>query len=281
MKISWWNVISTTLAVLGIALAIFFHLANQKEREPVFLSIKGLLIYASHSDLQSSSYKMTQITEDGEKALIGNVYVQELAFWNKGRLAIENKDVLEPLEFQFPEGYEVIDAFISESTREKIVNPIVKFEGRNVRFSFDILERDEGFKIQVVFSGEEYKKPKILGSIKGVDRINSKKELTYDNILYGIAIVLLYAVGFLVLGAVVFLLMLLFDLGLKKTAPNKEKLIKKNLEKVAVGTIVIIFGIFILLVAMIKVIQVAEEEANNSVPEMELISHNKSIKPTQ
>ncbi|MAY15631.1 hypothetical protein [Thalassolituus sp. UBA2009] len=281
LKISWWNVISTTLAVLGIALAIFFHLANQKEREPAFLSTKGLLIYASHSDLKSSNYKMSQITEDGEKPLVGNVYVQELAFWNKGRLAIESEDVLEPLMFQFPEGYEVIDAFVSESTREKIVNPAVNFDGTKVGFSFDILERDEGFKIQVVFSGEEYKKPSISGDIKGVDKIDSKEELTNDNILYGIAIVLLYAVGFLVLGVVIVLLILLFDLGLRKVAPEKEKIIKKNLEKIGAGVMIGLFGVLILLVAMIKVIQVAEEEAKNSVPEMELISHNKSIKQTQ
>lgn len=281
MKISWWNIVTTTLAILGIALAIFFHLANQKEREPAFLSTKGLLIYDSHSDLKSSNYKISQITEDGEKPLVGNVYVQELAFWNKGRLEIENEHILDPLIFQFPDGYEVIDAFISESTREKIVNPTVKFEGRNVEFSFDILERNEGFKIQVVFSGEEYKKPEILGDIKGVDKIDSKEELTNDNILYGIAIVILYAVGFLVLGVVVVLLMLLFDLVLRKAIPEKEKIIKKNLEKIGAGLMVGLLGIFILLVAMIKVIQVAEEEAKNSVPEMELVSHNKPIKPTQ
>lgn len=281
MKISWWNIISTTLAVLGIALAIFFHLANQKEREPAFLSTKGLLIYASHSDLQSSNYKMSQITKDGEKPLLGSVYVQELAFWNKGRLAIEKEDILEPLKFQFPENFEVIDAFISESTREKIVQPTIGFEGRDVNFSFDILEKDEGFKVQVIFSGEEYKKPEIIGDIKGVDKIGSKAELTNDNIFYGIAIVLLYAVGFLVLVVAVVLFMLLFDSGLKKVAPEKEKSIKKNLEKIGTGVMVGLFGILILMLAMIKVIQVAEEEAKNSVPEMEQISHNKSIKPTQ
>ncbi|MEO9968207.1 MAG: hypothetical protein ABJF11_20615 [Reichenbachiella sp.] len=281
MKISWWNVISTTLAVLGIALAIFFHLENQQERETAFLSTKGLLIYASHSDLKSSNYKMTQVTEDGEKPLVGNVYVQELAFWNKGRMAVEGEDILDPLAFEFPEDYEVIDAFISETTREKIVNPTIKFEGRRVGFSFDILEKDEGFKIQVVFSGEEYKKPVIIGDIKGVDKIDSKEELTNENILYGIAIVLLYAVGFLVAGVAVVLLMLLFDFGLRKAAPEKEKVIKKNLEKIGAGVMVGLFGVLILLLAMIKVIQVAEEEAKNSVPEMELVSHNKSIKPTQ
>lgn len=281
MKISWWNIISTTLAVLGIALAIFFHLANQKEREPTFLSTKGLLIYASHSDLQSSNYKMSQITKDGEKPLLGSVYVQELAFWNKGRLAIEKEDILEPLKFQFPENFEVIDAFISESTREKIVQPTINFEGREVNFSFDILEKDEGFKVQVIFSGEEYKKPEIMGDIKGVDKIGSKTELTNDNIFYGIAIVLLYAVGFLVLVVAVVLFILLFDLGLKKVAPEKEKSIKKNLEKIGAGVMLGLFGILILGLAMIKVIQVAEEEAKNSVPEMEQISHNKSIKPTQ
>lgn len=132
-----------------------------------------------------------------------------------------------------------------------------------------------------MFSGEEYKKPIILGDIKGVDKIDSKEELTNDNILYGIAIVLLYAVGFIVFGAVVVLLLLLFDLGLRKAAPEKEKIIKKNLEKIGAGLIVGLFGVFILLVAMVKVIQVAEEEVKNSVPLMEQFSHNKSIKPTQ
>ena len=281
LKISWWNIISTTLAILGIALAIFFHLANQQEREPAFLSTKGLLIYASHSDLQSSNYKMSQVTKDGEKALLGNVYVQELAFWNKGRLAIEKEDILEPLKFQFPDNFEVIDAFVSESTREKIVQPKIDFGGREVGFSFEILEKDEGFKVQVVFSGEEYIKPEIAGDIKGVDKIDSKEELTKDNVLYGIAIVLLYAVGFLVLMVAVVLFMLLFDSGLKKILPEKEKLIKKNLEKIGAGVMVGLFGILILVLAMIKVIQVAEEEAKNSVPAMELVSHNKSIKPTQ
>jgi hypothetical protein len=281
LKISWWNIISTTLAILGIALAIFFHLANQKEREPTFLSTKGLLIYASHSDFQSSSYKMSQITKDGEKPLLGSVYVQELAFWNKGRLAIEKEDILEPLRFQFPENYEVIDAFISESTRENIVQPTVGFDGREVNFSFDILEKDEGFKVQVIFSGEDYSKPKLMGDIKGVDKIGSKAELTNENIFYGIAIVLLYAVGFLVLVSAVVLFMVLFDLGLKKVAPNKEKSIKKHLEKIGAGIIVGLFGVLILVLAMIKAIQVAEEEAKNSVPDMKQISHNKSIKPTQ
>lgn len=274
MKINWLSVISAMLAVLSIALAIFFYLENQQEREPIFLSTKGLLIYTSHSDVKSSNYKISQITEDGEKPLVGNVYVQELAFWNKGRMAVEREDILDPLAFEFPEGYEVIDTFISETTREKIVNPTVKFDGRRVGFSFDVLEKDEGFKIQVVFSGEKYEKPVIIGSIKGVDKIGSKEELTNENILYGIAVVLLYAVGFLVAGIAVVLLMLLFDLGLRKAVPEKEKVIKKNLDKIGAGVMIGLFGVLILLLAMVRVIQVAEEEAKNSIPEMELVSHD-------
>ncbi|WP_444888838.1 hypothetical protein [Microbulbifer sp. JMSA008] len=278
MKINLWNILSTTLAVLSIGLAIFFHLANKKEREPAFLPTKGLQIYATRSDVKSSKYKMSQITDEGEKALVGNVYVQELAFWNKGSMAIEEEDILDPLGFQFPEGHEVIDAFISESTRENIVRPEVQFEGRNVNFSFDILERDEGFKVQVVFNGEEYEKPIIIGDIKGVDKIVSKEELTKDNLFYGVAVVLLYTVGVLVLGVLVVLLGHFFDFALRKSLPEKEKLIKKQLEKVGLGFLIGIFGTLVLLVAMIKVIEVAEEETNNSVPEMELVSYSKSLK---
>jgi len=281
VKFSWWNLISTALAVLGIALAIFFHLSNQKEREPTFLSTKGLLIYASHENIQSSNYKMTQFTDAGEKPLTGNVYVQELAFWNKGREPIEHSDILQELEFIFPKDYEVIDAFVSESTRVKIVNPEVIFSGNSVNFSFDILENNEGFKVQVVFSGEKYVKPKLIGVIKGVESFDSKEELTNENILYGLAIVLLYAVGMLVVGLVFILIMVAFDIGIKKVSPEREPEIKQFLEKFGAGLFIGFLSVMILLIAVIKVIEVAEEEAKNSVPAMEQVSLNKSIKPTQ
>ena len=229
MKFNLWNMICTMLTVFSIALAFYFHSANQKEREPTFLSTKALQIYESHSNLQSSNYKMIQITPNGEKPLTGKVYVQELAFWNKGRKSIENDDILETLAFEFPTGYEVIDAFISEATRPKIVAPEVEFNANKVSFSFAILEKDDGFKIQMIIAGSGFVNPILNGTIKEVSNFNRKEDLTKDNIYYFIASVVLFLLAFC---AVSYLIIYIFYEPIKKLGSKiKDKKITRYLEK--------------------------------------------------
>jgi len=269
MKSGLWNFLSLAIGVVGVALAVYFNLINQKEREPAFLTTKGLLVYASQSNIEAPKYRMVWADEGGEKPIVDNVYVQELAFWNKGKLPIEKRDILTPLGFKYPDGVVVIDAFVSESNRALVVKPTVDFDGREVGFSFDILEMGEGFKVQVVFASPDYVKPGIHGDIKGVREFDSKSELTKENLIYGIAMVALW-VGALVL--IIFAAALFvdrFDALVKKFAPRKEEKIKAVLDKMGSVFGAIIFVLIVLVVATVKVYDFAESEANNSIPDME------------
>ena len=166
-------------------------------------------------------------------------------------MPIEKEDILEPLAFQFPNKFKIIDAFITELTRQNIVKPEVKFSASSVDIDFSILEKAQGFKLQVIFAGEEYTKPNLKGIIKEVDNFDSKEELTIENILHGVAIVLLYTVGFLVFCAVIALIIVLFNLALKKAVPEKEKDIKKSLEKFGLCIIIGLSLIAVLLMFLV------------------------------
>lgn len=277
MKPGLWNFVSIAIGVLGVGLAIYFNFINQKEREPAYLPIKGLLVYASQSSIETPKYKMVWADESQEKPIVGNVYVQELAFWNKGELPLEKRDVLSPLGFKYPEEVTVIDAFVSESNRAKVVNPSVSFDGRDVGFSFDILEMGEGFKLQVVFASPEYAKPEIYGDIKGVREFDGRSELTRDNLIYGAAMVALWGVVIALAFLAAAFFVDKFDSIIKRIAPGKEEKIKKNLDKLGSVFTAILVGFFILLFAVGKAYDFAESEANNSVPEMDQYP---SVRPT-
>ena len=72
----------------------------------------------------------------------------EIAFWNKGQLSIKKNNILKEIKLEYPSDVEVIDAFISSTTRPDIVNATESHkQGDNkVSLDFDIIEKDDGFK---------------------------------------------------------------------------------------------------------------------------------------
>lgn len=265
-KPNYWNLISIILVLLGIALAIYFQLTNKHERQPTFLPTKGLLIYSSYSKPTNKS--LSGIKDKKINNASVNLYVQELAFWNKGKMSINKADIIEPLQFNFSDGVEIIEAFVSESTSASKINTVISFSSNTVNFSFDQLEEDEGFIIHVTFSGNGYKKPHVSGKIKGVESIGSKAQLMEDKIFYGIASVLLYAVVLIVLGVLLVLLVVFLDTGFKKRQPKKDRLGRKRFKRIMGGLMVALSATFILTIAVLKVIQIAEEGSKFKVPEM-------------
>lgn len=267
------SIFSTVLAILSLVFGAYQYLDSQKEKEPVYLSPKGFLIYSERPDIKSSKYKMIEVTEEGDHVLSKNVFVQEVAFWNKGEIPIEKKegDILNEMYFDFPDGYKIIDAFISESSRFDIVRPKIETKDNKIYIDFNILEKNDGFKINVIFSGEKYAKASLNGAIKGVARFYSKDDLVIENILSAIFDIVFFAISILLFSAACYWGSIYASNFLKKRYPHDDVKIKKRIETSLVSVMILLAALVALSLAALRVAQVAEDKASNSIPIMEQI----------
>ena len=270
MKFS--NIFSTVLAILSLVFGVYTYLDSKKEREPVYLSPKGFLIYSDKSDIKSSKYKMVEVTENGDHVLSQNVFVQEIAFWNKGEIAIEKEeDILKELYFEFPDGYKIVDAILLESTRFDVINPKINIKNNRLFVDFSILEKNDGFKINIIFSGEKYAKVTLKGAIKGVARFYSKDDLITENISSAIFDIIIFAISILLFSTICYWGSIYASNFLKKHYPNDDVKIKKKIETISMGVLIVCLALIVFLFAALRIAQVAESKANNSVPKMEQV----------
>jgi len=159
------SIIRSAIPIL-ITLLLFFY-EQTKNRKPVyFVNNKVLLISETQEEIDFKIF-----FED--KKIHGPVSMANIYFWNAGDIPIERNDILDYIIISVPTPSKILRTKILKMSREIIDFQIEKYaqSGQFVneeRFSWKILEHNDGVCLQVVFTGNPETPIFMKGTIKGV-----------------------------------------------------------------------------------------------------------------
>lgn len=199
LKNNSWNIISLTIGLIGLWIGVIP--LSEKIREPIFAidPVKAELATQQSADsplvvfrrdcliiVNNTDKKIAGSSEQFPDAQLfalkkdcadikSNVTSIQFYFWNKGKLSIEDKDVLERLTIT-PDNPEV--KFLSYKLL-KVSRPVTGLKlyadpnnpHKSLLLDFRILEEGDGASGEIIYEGKPEAKFNISGTIKEVKRI--------------------------------------------------------------------------------------------------------------
>jgi hypothetical protein len=183
----WINLINWTVGILGFGFAIYSYVNCLPFRRLTFYAdpASALLVKAGQSSKLAVTYDNQPIKTD--------VVAAQVVLWNAGTLPIKPEHVRQPITIQTvpPKPILELSFRIITPEREKIINPLLDkseaAQGR-ARISWDLLEQDDGFQIQIIFAGPPDTQLVPAGVLEGQKRVAvlslEPKDWFYKLILY-------------------------------------------------------------------------------------------------
>lgn len=164
----WLNLVFLALAILSILISFVFYSRSKKEKVPLY-NIKHFNLVRGHL----KELKSVKISYGGED--VEDLTLTRLAFWNKGRDTIEQRDIAQadPVRITVPEGYRILEVNI-----DYIHNPVNSIEIKvsddrtSAILNFDYLHTLEGC-VLTIYHTAVGSQVKIKGTIKGAGSIKN------------------------------------------------------------------------------------------------------------
>lgn len=161
---SFWYTIVTL--ILTIAISFYTIKLAEKKRDPVysFLNKPALLFDKATAGSNIKLYiKDSVIVEE-------NIYISTIALWNKGREAIEVKDIRNDFIIQYQDdNSSILDYRIIEENKQGVSNFRIVPMGNSLKIEWDHFDPDQGIKLQLIHTGSSNDQIKITGSVLGAD----------------------------------------------------------------------------------------------------------------
>lgn len=172
-----WNIISISVAILGIVLSIYFYLKSNKSKLPNYAIMNENII----NDLSS---KVNQLNIYYKDKKINNFSVCKFAFWNAGSQTINGIDIAkaDPIAVNLKQGREFLGEpliiFPKTSPNQFSVN--IDRTNNLLIINFDYIDKDEGVIVMFYHTGFDDNDVSVTGIIKGFGKIiNYKAESFY------------------------------------------------------------------------------------------------------
>lgn len=165
------NIGSLALAVLGVFLAIVFYLRSQKNKIPCFECQSNTLVEGLHRSLDGLEVHYKGAAQE-------RITISKVVFWNAGRDTIDGQDLVktDPLRIHCPRNIKVLDIQIVNDNvglnSVRLGDAIESAESVSYQISFEYLDHEDCFIIQIIHSGDSSAKFALDGKIKGVKKIN-------------------------------------------------------------------------------------------------------------
>ncbi len=166
----WFNIATLLIAIFGFILTVVFYRKGKKTKKPTYMIITNNLVRDSIKDIDS-----VQITYKGEN--IPNLSVSKVTFWNAGKDTIQKFDMLKkfPLKVTIKEGHRILDSKIIyqkniASSAKAYLNP----KKNEVIISFDYLDFEDGFVLQVFHTADSSDEICVSGTIKTVRKLEKR-----------------------------------------------------------------------------------------------------------
>lgn len=163
----WLNLIFLFLALISIILTLIFYLKSKKKKQPIYTIKSFSLIREKLTKLKD--VKITYKEED-----IDNLTLTKIALWNKGNDTINSYDVAPKdwIRVEINNEYDILESEIIFIKKNANNFKIDLNENRKIiRINFDYFHTNEGFIFQFYHTGKSSQNIKVLGTIKGVNKI--------------------------------------------------------------------------------------------------------------
>lgn len=169
----WFNITTLLITILGIICAVVFFIKGKKSKKPTYMIVTNNLVRDSIKDIDS-----VQITYKKEN--IPNLSVSKVTFWNAGKDTIQKFDIPKgfPLKITIKEGYRILDAKIIY--QKNIANSIkahLNSEKNEVIISFDYLDFEDGFVLQIFHTADSSDDIFVNGTFKTVRKLERRSNI--------------------------------------------------------------------------------------------------------
>ena len=166
------NRLEIILFALSLIAAFILYLYSMKEREPIFLVDPIRTEILRRQDLDESPIK---VLRNDSTRIMTDLTVAKVYFWNNGRESIKREHILENLMIEFDDSTnQILDFKLLKVSRAitgiRVQRDSVKMQKR-LCVDFNILEDDDGFSAQIIFSGNQNTRIRLLGIIEGAKNI--------------------------------------------------------------------------------------------------------------
>lgn len=178
-KSDWLGILGLIIGLIGLGSSYYFYKLSIKEREPILLeeSFRPLLVEA-----ESLNKYPLKIVDANGRAIRKDISSIRLYFWNNGGESIKKSDILKQIQIELSANdIQIIDTRILASSRPEIVQPKVNVTPgklNSIDLNFDILERDDGITLQLLYAGTHSTSIIAHGTIEGVDHIVTENDLS-------------------------------------------------------------------------------------------------------
>jgi hypothetical protein len=234
--------LSIAIGVVGIILTVYFFNASRENAE-LCVSIssdKNIIFRKGENSKLKILYEGRKINSD--------ITSTQVFLWNNGKKSIRHSNVLEPIFIVVP-NCEILDAILIKESRPIIKTKLnTEYQKKGILpISWDILEKNDGCKIQLIYTGGPDTPIKIVGVIEGQKSINTQKgtflALSKSVYIWGLFNYLLVAIFTLFLS--------LWPICCIKEIARSAKLAPKKTQKTIMILVFLLIFLFLILMAIV------------------------------
>jgi len=201
---------SQIVGIIAFISSIYFYKKSKKNRHPTYIIRTINLIKEKIQKIET-----VEIRYSGE--VVNNLSISKIAFWNDGKETINSTDIaqIRPIKVKINDEFQILDAKILFQKNE--ANDFKIQISNNHKFidvTFDYIDFEDGFVIQVYHTGNSSDDIHIEGQIKSVKSI-IRKDVSKSLSPFSISRLL-----------------------------NKKNMISKNRMKSIIGWTTLILGVF-------------------------------------
>ena len=155
------------IAVVSLVLTVYFWIDSKASRELTYFvnPARAVVVQSGKSTDLSISYQNQPIQ--------GDITAAQIAIWNAGKLSIKSADVLKPTVIYTEGGEQILEATIRNPGRDvsQISLDRTKLKEGMVTLNWNILEKNDGAVIQIIYAGNPTSKIVADGIIEGQNHI--------------------------------------------------------------------------------------------------------------
>ena len=176
---------SFALAIFGIIIAVIFYFRSQKNKTPCFEKKSNTIIEGLHKSLDGLQVQYKGTVQE-------RITVTKVVFWNDGKETIDRADLVEmdPLRIEVPNSIDVLDIQVintSSDSNSVAIGEVISTENViTYPMSFEYLDQDEYFVVQIIHNGASQEQFEIQGKIKGVKSLEKITGARVQSSLIGV-----------------------------------------------------------------------------------------------
>lgn len=161
-SLSW---IGTAIAVLGFVFAYYFYVKSKRTKQPYCITFSSAItgkVLRTVPDLELT-YK---------KRPINNLALTKLVFWNAGAETIHSSDIPEksPFLIKLNGDAKILNCNLEFVKKEaSAIAATVAPAQDQIMVTFDYLDRNDGFVLELLHTGESDKSVEVCAVFKGAD----------------------------------------------------------------------------------------------------------------